>query len=239
LTLSTPKTLTERLYARARKWTLDWKLHLVQQLVPNSGSILDLGCGTGEFLSALMPFYTVEGIEPEARAAQFAAQHFGMNVHAGTLKDIAVNSAPFDLITLWHVLEHIPDPVEAVRKLQTLLKPGGKLLIALPNVGSLDARWYGADWVALDAPRHLWHFTPQTLKSLLEGNGFHPVIQKMLPLDTFYNSLMSEGLILRRGGRLQYVALPFRAALYVTASLLNGALTGSHSGMVYIFESRK
>jgi len=237
ITLSKPKSTVEKLYSVSRRFTLRWKAKLVHKLVNKGGSILDLGCSTGEFLLCLREDYKVEGIEPEARAARFAREHFGLNAHTGTLDTTiaGLEQAPYDLITMWHVLEHIPNPVSAITQLKTLLKPGGSILFALPNIGSADAGFYGEQWVALDTPRHLWHFTPASLDKLMAKCGFKRVQSGMLPLDTFYNCLMSEQLVIKQKGKIQLILTPIRLPLFVTLSIIKGLFTGKHSGLFYIY----
>lgn len=248
ITLKSSGSLFEKCYSLARKRILRWKSKLVNsvlQLNANSTDkkrVLDVGCSTGEFLNSISSRCEVEGIEPEPKPAQWA-ERLGLVVHNGTLQSfIAERDAQkrdtnlYDLITMWHVLEHVPDPVEELKQLHDLLPKSGKLLIALPNISSLDARIYRSCWVALDAPRHLWHFSPKPMKQLAESCGFRLIRSGMLPLDTFYNTLLSEQLCLKTNGLSQIVLSPFRMLLSIVGSLIYGSLNNSHSSMYYIFE---
>ena len=154
--------------------------------------LLDIGSGTGYFLNAAKEkSYTVTGIEKDSNARDYAITNFGLNV-----KDEqslwAIENELFDVITLWHVLEHIENLNEVVAKINSILKPNGVVIIALPNHDSYDAKKYKDFWAAYDAPRHLWHFTSNTVKKLLGKHQFNIVKQKNMPLDAFYISMLSE-----------------------------------------------
>ncbi len=230
------KSLFDTAYAFARTYALDWKKRLVRRLAKPGGKIMDGGCGTGEFLSHISDDYTVEGFEPEAKASQWAREKYGLNVHSGDLHSVKFDNTDFDLITLWHVLEHVPDPVKDLRRLRELLADDGKLLIALPNIRSFDARLYKRCWVAIDAPRHLWHFSKPQIEKLLRQTGFTLKKTGMLPLDPFYNTLLSEQALLKGTGRQQLFFSPFRIPIAIAGSLAYGALTGVHSSNYYICE---
>ncbi|MFH0764967.1 MAG: class I SAM-dependent methyltransferase [Calditrichota bacterium] len=225
---------SDRVYTRARRWTLNWKRRLIQRWMPAGARILDVGCGTGEFLNALKQDYQVQGIEPESQAAEWARREFGLLVSTGTLLKAGLADGSFDMITLWHVLEHVPEPLAELAELHRLLTPTGRLLLALPNIGSVDARTYRRHWVALDAPRHIWHFQPSHIKLLAARGGFRLLDSGMMPLDTFYNALWSERIKYQVGGVQQALRLPIRLPFAVTASLIVGGLTGQHSGIWYV-----
>jgi SAM-dependent methyltransferase len=141
-----------------------------------SGILLDVGCATGVFLRWMEQTggWVVYGVEPSDRAAQAARQQ-GLNVTTGTLEDARHPSAFFDAVTLWDVVEHLHDPVAALREVHRVLKPDGILVMRLPNLDSIDARLFGKYWAGLDAPRHLYIFRIQTLKDLLGETGFQAV----------------------------------------------------------------
>ncbi|MBM3329603.1 MAG: class I SAM-dependent methyltransferase [Calditrichaeota bacterium] len=227
--------LFDRAYGLARGWTTRWKKRLVGRLIQPGRRILDVGCGTGEFLAALSGDYEVFGLEPDPDAARWARAQYHLDVRAGHLEPEVYPPDCFDLITFWHALEHIPDPLGALALARQLLKETGYLLIAVPNCSALDARLYGRHWVAYDAPRHLWHFTPDTLPALAARASFHLLRSRMLPLDLFYNALWSERISIAEKG---FAALPgavLRLPLGVPAAFLHGLVTGRYSGMLYLF----
>lgn len=180
--------LFSRLYQLVKKWSLQKKAKLILQQHGEVGSLLDVGAGTGDFLKvAKEKGWQVHGMEPNKNAAKLALEK-GIDLKA-SLNDF--EGKQFDVVTLWHVLEHIPDLEETILKLAALVKPQGALIIAVPNFKSFDARRYGKFWAAYDVPRHLWHFSKESMKNLFAEN-FH--LKKIEPMifDSFYVSLLSE-----------------------------------------------
>ncbi len=180
--------LFSRLYQLVKKWSLQKKAKLILQQHGEVGSLLDVGAGTGDFLKvAKEKGWQVHGMEPNKNAAKLALEK-GIDLKA-SLNDF--EGKQFDVVTLWHVLEHIPDLEETILKLAALVKPQGALIIAVPNFKSFDARHYGKFWAAYDVPRHLWHFSKESMKNLFAEN-FH--LKKIEPMifDSFYVSLLSE-----------------------------------------------
>ena len=180
--------LFSRLYQLVKKWSLQKKAKLILQQLGDVGSLLDVGAGTGDFLKvAKEKGWQVHGMEPNKNAAKLALEK-GIDLKA-SLNDF--EGKQFDVVTLWHVLEHIPDLEETILKLAALVKPQGALIIAVPNFKSFDARYYGKFWAAYDVPRHLWHFSKESMKNLFAEN-FH--LKKIEPMifDSFYVSLLSE-----------------------------------------------
>lgn len=138
--------------------------------------LLDVGCGTGVFLDlAQQAGWHAQGIEPGGAACAYARARFGLDVHCGTLEDAPLLPESFDVVTMWQVLEHLPHPLEGLRRVYQALAPGGLLLIGVPNFASLEARLFGRRWYSLDAPRHLYHFTPATLRAVVSAAGLQPV----------------------------------------------------------------
>ncbi|MCG8604112.1 class I SAM-dependent methyltransferase, partial [bacterium] len=183
--------------------------------------LLDIGCGTGEFLLEMQSHgWQTRGIEKDAQAAEFAQKIYRLDVTSGDIEAKKHLKKSYDIVTLWHVLEHLHDPWEALQTVRQILKDDGYVLIAVPNIGSTDARFYRQNWVALDAPRHLYHFTPQTLARLLQRAGFKLVKTRQMPLDAFYNSLMSELVYLNQSGRKLFLAgYLLRAKLLALSSI--------------------
>lgn len=181
----------EKLYHLVRKHAIKNKINLLNSLT-TKGNFLDIGCGTGDvLLAAKNNGWTITGIEPNAKARAIANFKTDNNVYnIDALHKLPENS--FDVISLWHVLEHLPDLDKHINQFKKLLKPEGKLLIAVPNYKSYDACYYKEFWAAYDVPRHLWHFSQNSIRLLFDK--FNMKINKVLPMkfDSFYVSLLSE-----------------------------------------------
>jgi len=182
--------LTNTVYKIARHFTLNQKVSLINTL-SDQKTILDYGCGTGDFLlTCKKKGWIINGLEPDDIARNKAISKTDENIYA---KIEQLNDAKkVSVITLWHVLEHIPDLNYTMNMLKRKLDTKGKMLIAVPNIKSLDAQLYKENWAAYDVPRHLYHFSMQTMKLLLKNHGLR--IHNILPmkLDSFYVSLLSE-----------------------------------------------
>jgi 2-polyprenyl-3-methyl-5-hydroxy-6-metoxy-1,4-benzoquinol methylase len=182
-------TLQDKLYQYARKHALRRKYALIKSLMPQ-GKVLDLGCGTGEFLGYLRSRgYAVQGVEPDARAREQVIQK-GIDVTASL--DKIPSQEQFHVVTLWHVLEHLPDLRNVFKKLFALLSDGGLLVIAVPDRESWDASFYKANWAAWDVPRHLSHFRRKDVFRLLNEHGFSVVSTRRMYLDAFYIAMLSS-----------------------------------------------
>jgi 2-polyprenyl-3-methyl-5-hydroxy-6-metoxy-1,4-benzoquinol methylase len=184
-------SLKNVLYKLARKKALNRKLGMIQNHV-SKGSMLDIGSGTGEFLEHCKNRgWEVIGVEPNDTAREKAINSYGLKIMDNkALKELPKGS--YDVITMWHVLEHIEDPLAQVKLNHELLKPGGLFVLALPNYESWDANHYGKFWAAYDVPRHLYHFTRESVQYLSDKTDFN--IEEILPLklDAYYISLLSE-----------------------------------------------
>lgn len=185
------KGLISHIYLFARKSALKRKRILLDKLAP-PGTLLDFGCGTGAFLSEIEKSGRKGiGVEPDEGARMLAAGR----VKGSILSPEKINSLPpasFAAITLWHVLEHIADPLEHCRTFHRLLQDDGILVLALPNPESTDARYYKQHWAAWDVPRHLNHFTQADISTLGGMAGFGRMEVRPMPLDAFYISWLSE-----------------------------------------------
>lgn len=190
---NTNKGVINQLYRQVRKITLRQKKKLIQQITGlSSGNLLDLGSGTGAFAGYMKNAgWQVTGLEPDEGARKVAYKEFGV-VLTDTNSFYELAPAQFDVITLWHVLEHVHDLHSYVQQLKILLKPQGKILIAVPNYTSEDARYYGVHWAAYDVPRHLYHFSPSSMRSLLANHQLR--LETIMPMwfDSFYVSLLSS-----------------------------------------------
>ncbi len=190
---NTSKGLVNRLYQTVRNLTLKQKRNWVQKVSGrDSGKILDIGCGTGEFLSTMKAArWETLGLEPDPSARAQAQNNHGLQVHEQDhLFDLS--KANFDIISMWHVLEHVHRLHPYLDQIQEVLKPEGRLIIAVPNYQSKDADIYQEHWAAYDVPRHLYHFSPKGMEMLLEAHGFELVQKKLMPFDSFYVSMLSE-----------------------------------------------
>ncbi len=182
------RTLFEKLYHFIKGIALKKKLNLVNSL-STKGSILDIGAGTGEFLlTCKNDGWHVTGIEPSERAKQIAHQKgIGMEESLVNLADHS-----FDVITMWHVLEHVPNLEQQLKELKRLLKPNGVLLVAVPNYKSYDAKVYQEYWAAYDVPIHLWHFSKNAISKLFALHSMKLVQVLPMKFDSFYVALLSE-----------------------------------------------
>ena len=187
----TKKGLFFNLYHLVKKQALRKKYKLITNFA-TKGNILDYGCGTGDFLSAFKTNdWNCFGIEPDDDTRQYATDKQGLKITVPeNINNFEKNS--FDVISLWHVLEHITDLNEKLNSFKALLKSKGILVIAVPNADSFDAGYYQKYWAAYDVPRHLYHFNNKTLSLLLEKHGFEIIKKEKMLFDSFYVSMLSE-----------------------------------------------
>lgn len=163
-------TAVKALEARYRRSLLWEDVRRVLKLVPPGSRMLDVGCGSGDILVlAAERGLQVTGVEFAPEAVAYAREARGLDVRQGTLEDARFEDASFDVVTMWHVLEHVPDPVGTLREVRRVLKPGGAVVVQVPNYGGLQARLFRERWYGLDVPRHLHHFTPRTLRRAFEA----------------------------------------------------------------------
>ncbi len=193
------RSLFEKVYHFIKGIALKNKLNLINSLQPNKGKILDIGAGTGEFLFvAQQNGWNTTGVEPSEKAKKIA-----INKGVSFVEALAqLENHTFDVITMWHVLEHVPDLNHQIKELKRLLKPSGYLIVAVPNFNSFDAQHYGKFWAAYDVPIHFWHFSKTAIQKLFQKEQMELV--KILPMkfDSFYVSLLSEK---HKSGRMNYV----------------------------------
>lgn len=208
----TREGLINRLYHMIRNLTLRSKKQLlVRHTRKASGKLLDLGCGTGAFLKKMHDAgWQVQGLEPDESAAMIARERSGLQVD--TPENLhALQSDSFDAITLWHVLEHVHTLTEYLQTLHRILKKDGVLFIAVPNHTSLDARHYQEAWAAYDVPRHLYHWSPQSMQLMLEKNGFELVGKRPMWFDAFYVSMLSEPYLTGKKNLFKAIWVGFRS----------------------------
>lgn len=189
----TSKGLINSIYQLVRKRAVSSKRRLVVKITGKaSGTILDYGCGTGSFLKEMKSVgWRVTGIEPDGRARQKAIDQTGATIEVPSfLKQIESGST--DAISMWHVLEHVHDLHQTIREFLRILKTDGVLIVAVPNHRSFDAIHYKDYWAAYDVPRHLYHFSPETMEKLMGMHGLSIVNTLPMWYDSFYVSLLSE-----------------------------------------------
>lgn len=219
----------EKVYHRVKTIALKQKLKLINSLGTEDKRLLDVGCGTGDFLkTAKDNHWKVCGIEPNANARLIANQKTDDSVFdIDQLSKLQKKS--FDVITLWHVLEHLPRLEEQIELFESLLKPHGRLIIAVPNYKSFDAQYYKNFWAAFDVPRHLWHFSQKSISNLVEQRRMEVVKTKPLIFDAYYVSLLSEKY---RNGFLN----PLKAFWVGWRSNFKAKHSGEYSSLIYIIK---
>ena len=222
------RTLFEKMYHFIKRRAIKNKLRLIEQHQPVKGKILDIGAGTGDFLlEAKNKNWETVGVEPNEKAKSIAINK-GV-LFADTIEKLESNS--FDVITLWHVLEHVPDVAHQVAELKRLLKPSGTLIIAVPNFKSFDANYYKTFWAAYDVPRHLWHFSKTAIEKLFDKQNMNLVAVKPMWFDSYYVSLLSEK---NKTGKMNFInglAIGF-------VSNVVGIFKNEYSSHIYILKNK-
>ena len=223
------RSFFEKLYHIVKSYSLKKKVALINSYHPQKGSLLDIGAGTGDFLvTAKAQNWQTTGIEPNQSARNLA-------VSKGILFQNAVEdieNQQFDVITMWHVMEHVPDIEHQIKELKRLLKPEGTIIIAVPNYKSFDAGYYKEFWAAYDVPRHLWHFSKGSISKLVAKDNLKLV--KTLPMifDSFYVSLLSEKY---KTGKMNF----FKAFWIGLRSNLKANSSKEYSSHIYIIKNNQ
>ena len=221
----TQRNLFEKVYHGVRSYSLQKKIRLINKQVP-TGKLLDIGCGTGDFLEVSKNHgWQISGVEPNKEAREIAAKKTNSTIYdIPALNDFEANS--FDVITLWHVLEHLPDLEMHIKLFNHLLKPEGLLIIAVPNYKSFDAKHYKEFWAAFDVPRHLWHFSQQSIKILFGKENFKVVKTSPMKFDSYYVSLLSEKI---KNGKMK----PLKALYIGLCSNIKAITSLEYSSLIY------
>ncbi|MEC4048161.1 class I SAM-dependent methyltransferase [Flavobacterium sp. SUN046] len=222
------RTLFEKLYHAVKSIALKNKLKLINAQA-SKGSLLDIGAGTGEFLLvAKNNGWNVTGLEPSDKAKGIAINK-GISF-ATDLESLADQS--FDIITMWHVLEHVPNLEHQMAELKRLIKPNGTVIIAVPNFKSFDANHYGAFWAAYDVPIHLWHFSKTAIQKLFAQHQLELVNVLPMKFDSFYVSLLSEKY---KTGKMNFI----KAFFIGLKSNSYGRSKSEYSSHIYLLKNTK
>lgn len=223
------KSLLDKIYQSVRKYTLQKKLALLNSFQTDNKKVLDIGSGTGDFLlTCRKDGWSVFGVEPNKEArkiSEIKEVKVSRSIHTVLEKN-------FDIITLWHVLEHVENLEEYISLLKEKLSPNGKLIIAVPNYKSYDANHYKEFWAAFDVPRHLWHFSQKSIEKLFSSVSMK--IEKTLPMrfDSYYVSILSEKY---KRGKNNF----FKAFWVGFLSNYKAKKTKEYSSLIYILKNDK
>jgi len=222
------RTLFEKMYHFIKRKAIRDKVKLINSYQPVKGRILDIGAGTGDFLlECKNQNWDILGIEPNDKAKGIA---LGKGIKFGdTIEKLESNS--FDVITMWHVLEHVPDVEHQVAELKRLLKPSGTIIIAVPNFKSYDANHYKEFWAAYDVPRHLWHFSKTAIEKLFDKQNMNLEDIKPMWFDSFYVSLLSEKY---KSGKMNFISGFFIGLI----SNVSGFFKKEFSSHIYVLKNK-
>lgn len=217
-----------KVYEKVKSVNLKNKYGIVTE-GKEKGKALDIGCGVGDFLHTMEQHgWDCTGVEPSEDAKVIAKKRIKGQLLSSEEQENLPDSS-FDIITMWHVLEHVDDIRWQIQQLHRLCKPGGRIIIALPNYKSYDGQYYKAEWAAYDVPRHLNHFNKETIIKIFERNGLRHIKTEKLVWDAYYISYMSE--------KYRKHSLPLlRGAFRGLVSNCKARKTGEWSSLVYVFE---
>ena len=221
------KGFIPRLYEWVKKPNLNYKVKLALEK-RTAGRVLDIGCGVGDFLAAVKQRgFGVVGVEPSTQARMVAKERLGFEPLDSNALD-SLPDASFDVITMWHVLEHVDQLQVEIQNLSRLLKADGTLIVALPNFKSFDALFYQEYWAAWDVPRHLNHFSPDAIQFIFSETDFKLIDIQRLVWDAYYISYLSE--------KYKGHAVPLlRGLITGLRSNLKASRSGMYSSLVYRF----
>ncbi len=227
------KGIVNYLYHKARVWMIQHKYRLLESH-KKKRSLLDFGTGTGYFINEMRARgYNVQGVEISDKARLFGREKLGLPIfHPDELFKNTLASG-IGYVTFWHVLEHVYNPEEILARMHSLLDDDGVMIVALPNHTCAEAQHYQVYWNGYDVPRHLWHFTKENFVPFAEHNGFELNRTSFLPLDPYYNCLISESY---RKRTWFYLMIPFLATYSLLRAILN---IEKASSIVYHLKKKK
>ncbi|KGL62410.1 class I SAM-dependent methyltransferase [Polaribacter sp. Hel1_85] len=220
------KSLLDKAYQSVKNYTLKRKLSLINSFKTEAKNILDVGAGTGDFLKVCAANnWNVLGVEPNSDARKIAKDK-GVVLKEDLLQ---IENKKFDVITLWHVLEHVEMLSDHILKLKDLLSDEGRLIIAVPNHKSSDAKYYKEFWAAFDVPRHLWHFSQTSIHKIFSTENM--IVENTIPMifDAYYVSLLSEKY---KTGKMN----PIRAFYRGFISNLRARTSSEYSSLIYVIK---
>jgi len=227
---NTKRNLFESVYHIVRKSAIKRKLNLINSFVADSKNLLDVGCGTGDFLqTASINNWRISGIEPNQKARKIANQKTQRAVYKAE-ELLKFKPQSFDVITLWHVLEHLPNLNEQLSIFKSLLKTNGTLIVAVPNFKSYDAIHYKNFWAAYDVPRHLWHFSQASITKLATKKNMKVIKTLPMKYDAFYVSLLSEK---NKSSKMN----PINAFWIGLLSNMKARKSGEYSSIIYCLKN--
>lgn len=222
------KSVFEKVYQLVKNYTLKKKLKLINSFNTEKKTILDIGAGTGDFLATCKNNnWQILGIEPNQKARET-----GASKNINLLENLSeVKNKNFDVITMWHVLEHVENLQEYIQQLKELLKENGTLVIAVPNYKSYDANYYKNFWAAFDVPRHLWHFSQTSISKLFSMENIKIIKTLPMKFDSYYVSLLSEKY---KNGKMN----PFKAFWIGFTSNRKAKRTNEYSSLIYVLKNK-
>lgn len=227
------KNLTQWIYQKVRNFSISKKVNFISRL-KRKGKLLDYGCGTGEFLKAAKnKGWKISGIEPNEKARNQANLKLNEKVK-NSIEELNKNS-DYDIITLFHVLEHIHELRKTLKKIITHLKSDGYLIIAVPNADSWDGKKYGKYWAGWDVPRHLYHFNSKSIEALQTEFNLELKEVKPMKFDSFYVSLLSEGYLQKDSSLLSRYWSAFKAGIKSNHS---AKTPGQFSSNIFVFQKK-
>lgn len=221
--------LKEKIYKFAQGFNLNYKRNILAKETFKKAKVLDYGCGAGEFVKYIEEDFQTFGFEPNENARNFAKSKAGKTKFVDSISEISDHS--LDVITLWHVFEHIENQEDMLQIFYNKLNNNGLLIIAVPNHTSYDAKYYQEFWAAYDVPRHVYHFSKKGMEKLFNSNYWTLKKIKPLLLDSFYISILSE----------KYKKNPLfwlKGGIIGAISNFKASKNGEFSSLIYIIEKK-
>ena len=212
-------------YNYLRSKNLQIKYKVVENYI-HKGCILDIGCGTGELLNYFKSKgWETQGIEPSYKARNFAINNYNLNINDENYLETI--NRKFDVITMWHVFEHVQDLNKRIVNISQLLNKNGIIIIAVPNINSPDSKFYKKYWAALDVPRHLYHFSEESMRIFLSNHNMEIIESIPMKMDAYYVSMLSEKYLAHK-----YIWI--RAAWRGLISNIKARKNNNYSSMIFV-----